>query len=76
MDEPLAVRSVGPPDESRPDVRSSEAAEFPRRDADAADSDEHSAADDDYANAAAVEAEVVGVRSPVPTCRKRPYSPR
>ena len=63
-------REGEPPDGARPDVRSAEEAELPRYDADAADCGGHSAADGDCANAAGVEAEEAGVRSPDPTCRK------
>ena len=78
MDEPrdaqLGVswdaRSDESPDESQPDVRSAEEAEFPRHDADEADCDGCSDADGDCVHAAGVEAEEAGVRSPDPMCRR------
>ena len=64
------VRSDESRDEWQPGVRSAEKAELPRHDADAADSGEHTDVDDDCANAAGVEAEAAGVRSPDPMCRR------
>ena len=66
MDEPRAVRSVGPPDESRPDVHSAEEAELLRHDADETDYGGRTDADGNCASAADVEAEEVGARSPDP----------
>ena len=70
LDEPQDVQPDEPRDGAQPDVRSSEEAGLPRHDADGVDCGRHSASDGDCANAADVEAEEAGVRSPDPTCRK------
>ena len=70
MDEQQAAQLGVSPDEPQPDVRSVVEVELPRHDADAAYSGERTDADDDCDNAAGVEAEEAGVRSPDPMCRR------